>query len=139
MQIITREQLKQLFPKVKKLRLPKDLDKIDFSNLHYLGWLDESDKVAYLVYNYHKQLTGLRFDFIRAGSQSMQLSFCELCKKHRKRSEIIFVTTRTKKRPKNVNYRVRGNYICSDFNQCNQDLVDLDWINKFFYQILEQD
>lgn len=139
MQKITREDLKQLFKKVKKLRLPNDLEQRDFASLNYLGWIDESDKICYLVYKYKGKLTGLRFNFIRSVFKPLQKGFCELCHKHRRKSDVLFISTKTKKLPKGINYRTRGTYICSDFNKCNQDMKDSKTIVELFYRILEEE
>lgn len=136
---ITRENLKEIFKKVKKLRLPKDLESKDFDNLKYLGWIDGSDRVCYLVYEYKGKLEGLRLEFLRSSFKPLQRGFCEFCHRHRKKDEILFVSAKTKKLPKGVYYRVRGTYICSDFEQCNKDLKDDELVRKFFYQILEED
>lgn len=139
MERVSREQLKILFRKVKKLRLPKDLEDKDFDKLKYLGWLDETDQVCYLVYKYKGELTGLRLEVLRCSHKPLQRGFCEFCHKHRKRSDILLVSAKTKKLPKGINYRSRGNYICSNFDQCNRDLKDTKEIENFFYMILEQE
>jgi len=136
---IQRDQIKKLFHKVKKLRLPQDLENIDFSGLVYYSWLDQTDKVCYIIYNYKNQLQGLCLKYIRMPSGAMKLGFCEFCKKHRKRNEMIHVYTKTKNIPKKVNYRSRGTYICADFNQCNLDLKNQEGIDNYFYQILEKE
>lgn len=139
MQPVTREQLKELFKKVKKLRLPKDLENLDFADLKYLGWLDETDRVYYLVYNYKDRLTGLKLDALRCSQKPLQRGFCEFCHKHRKRNDILLIDTKTKMLPKGVNFRTRGTYICSDPLMCNQDLKNADEVDRFFYMILEQE
>jgi hypothetical protein len=134
---LIRDQLKTLFKKVKHLHLPSDLEEVNFEPLIYFSWTEESDKSLYLVYEYKRIVTGLRLQFIRSRSNALQLGFCEFCHKHRKRSEVLFVATETKKRPKHVVYRSRGTWLCSDYQKCNHDMKNDDLIKEFYFRILD--
>jgi hypothetical protein len=46
---VTEAQLKKMFPKNKKLKLP-DLDKINLNQLTYLSWVDISSNKKFIVY-----------------------------------------------------------------------------------------
>ncbi len=137
MQTITRDSLKKIFKKVKHLRLPKGIEDVDFSTLSYYSWLDQSDMVLYVLYEFKNELTGLRLEVVPAPAGALRLGFCEFCHKHRKQSEVFFVSTQTKYRPRGIEYRSRGTWVCSDYNICNTSLKTTK-INDFFYRILEE-
>ena len=133
----TRENLKKLFKKVKKLHLPADLEIVEFGNLKYFSWPDESSQCLYLISDYKNTFSGIKLNFIKAGSGPLRLGFCEFCHKHRKSHEVLFVSAETRKRPKNINYRVRGTWICADYIKCNKDLKNNNLIYDFFFRILD--
>lgn len=138
MQALTRETLKKLFKKVKKLHLPDELEKVDFSKLKYYSWPDESSQRIYIVTDYKAATSGIKLEFIKSGSGPLRLGFCEFCHKHRKSHEVLFVATQTRRKPKNINYRSRGTWICADYRQCNKDLKNPDRVTEFFYRILDE-
>jgi hypothetical protein len=135
---VTRDDLKNIFKKVKKLHLTDGLEEADFSTLSYYSWTDESSQRLYLVTDYKGALTGIKLEFLRAGPAPLRLGFCEFCHKHRKSNEVLFVAAETKKRPKKVNYRSRGTWVCGDYRRCNKDLKGSEFVNKFFYRIVEE-
>ena len=138
MQKITRDHLTKIFKKVKKLHIPKDLEVLDFDPLKYFSWPDESSQCLFMVYDYKGQPAGIKLNYIKSGSGPLRLGFCEFCHKHRKSLEVLFVSTETRKRPKHVNYRSRGTWICADYLKCNKDLKNDQLVEEFFYRILDQ-
>jgi hypothetical protein len=139
MKALSREQLKVIYKKVKHLRIPPWLEKVDFEKFTYISWIDQSDKRMFLLYEYKDSLAGLRLDCIRPPQTALRLGFCEFCKKHRKSGEVCFVATQTKRRPKGVEYQTRGTWICQDYNTCNAALKTTIEINDFFFRILEKE
>lgn len=135
---LTRDNLKKIFKKVKKLHMPKDLEMVNFDTLKYYSWPDESSQCLFTVYDYKGTSTGIKLNYIKAGSGPLRLGFCEFCHKHRKSYDVLFVSTETRKRPKHINYRVRGTWICADYKKCNQDLKDDKLVNEFYFRILDQ-
>lgn len=136
MQKLTTQQLKTIFKKVKHLHLPKDLDSADFHSLKYYSWADEGDKVLYIVYEWNGTLRGIRWDALRVSSGPLQRGFCVICKKERKRDDVVFVTAETKRLPKGVFYRTRGNRICADYTRCNRDMKSDREIRNLYDLIL---
>ena len=137
MKPLSREQLKTLFKKVKRLRLPPELESVSFLELVYFSWLDKSDMVLYTVFNFRNEPTGLRLEVVRPPAGALRLGFCEFCNKHRKQSEVFFVAIETKKRPEGVEYQSRGTWMCANYVQCNRDLKNSDKITEFYERILE--
>jgi hypothetical protein len=138
MRNITREEIKRIFKKVKHLRLPQKLEEINFSDLKYLGWVDESDDIAYLVSEYKGEISGLRCEITKTSNQRKIKGLCSICNQQKELNEIMLITTKMKRVPKGVDYRVGGVYICTDFKDCNLHLKSSDEIEKFFYTILER-
>ena len=135
----TREQLKVIFKKAKHLRLPANLEEIDFSPLKYFGWLDETDRVYYMLYESSSELIGIRWEVLKLSNTTMKLGMCDICLKHRPLSSIQFVSTKTRKLPKGVYYRTRGRYICSDCFECNKDMKDNKGIEDLVKSITNED
>ncbi len=134
---ITRDKLKQLYKKVKHLRLPPKLEEADFEKLTYYSWLDQSDMCLFLVYDFRGTTTGLRLEVIKPLAGALRLGFCEFCHKHRKQSDVFFVACETKKRPKGVEYQSRGTWMCSNYLICNRDMKNEVLIKEFFERIVE--
>lgn len=135
METVTREKLNELLKKVKRFKPPVGLEEIDFGPLKFLAWWDQTANAYYLVHEMDgdegKELVGLKFDVLKLSTQGpFARAFCELCHKHRKRDEVLLVSTRMKKKIKGVDYRAKGIYVCSDPMQCNRDMkntIDLDY------------
>lgn len=136
MKPVHRDALRKIFKKVKHLHLPQDLEQVVFEPLTYYSWLDQSDMCLFVVYEFNGELTGLRFEVIKPPTGALRLGFCEFCHKHRKQSDVFFVSTETKKRPKGVGYRSRGTWMCSQYELCNTDLKNDVRIAEFFSRVL---
>lgn len=137
MHTVDRNTLKAIFKKVKKLHLPKDVELVEFDTLTYYSFPDESSQCLFVIADYNGVSTGLKLDFIKSGSGPLRLGFCEFCHKHRKSHDVLFVSTETKKRPKHVNYRSRGTWVCADYTVCNTNITDPTLVQQFFFRILE--
>lgn len=59
---ITEQQLKKMFPKNKKLRLP-DFSQIDHSQLTYLSWNDLRSNRKFIVYEMDGKMSGIECKF----------------------------------------------------------------------------
>ncbi|RUL53571.1 MULTISPECIES: FusB/FusC family EF-G-binding protein [Lysinibacillus] len=116
----TENELKKLFPKDKKLKLPK-LAQIDWQEISYLSWFDSGTNRKYLVYREEGVLKGVRGVF----SNLEKVGICTVCNRHAKVGLLLV------SKSGNVmgTYTKRGNYICEDSDACNEALSDL---NKFY-------
>lgn len=137
MKPLPRQTLKQVFKKVKHLHLPQDLEQVAFDGLTYYSWLDQSDMRLCVVYEYKGVMTGLQLDVVRPAAGMLRLGFCEFCHKHRKQNDVLFVATETKKRPKGVEYRSRGTWVCARYDICNRDMKNDRLVQEFFERIFE--
>ena len=135
--MISRDQLKELFEDVKHLRIADDFNDINFNELSYYSFFDQTDFVFYTVYEFQGELVGLKWNVSRPPLRPLSLGLCDICKKHRKREEIISIYTQTKNFPKNVNYRSRGFQICFDYLICNSDLKDDERVTFIYEAILK--
>jgi hypothetical protein len=116
----TEKTITKLFPKVKKLKAP-DLKTIDFREISYIGWYDIRSERKFLVADYNGKLIGIQGTFMKSIK-----GICSLCNSY---EEVGLFTANV--RSGKETYTNRGNYICADSNNCNQNLTSLDKLKKF--------
>ncbi len=128
---VTETQLRKLFPKIKKLKLP-DLSAIDFLSLTYLSWLDIALNKMFLVYNLEDQIVGIEGKYILTNKKDV----CSLCKSH---GEVALVTALTQSKPANFSvnyYKAVGNYMCINSEKCNDNITDVSYLERFIQTII---
>ncbi|TXK85019.1 FusB/FusC family EF-G-binding protein [Paenibacillus sp. N3.4] len=127
---VTESQLKKLFPKIKKLKLP-ELEVIDYQHLTYLGWIDISSNKFFIVYNYAGKMVGIEGKYTLTNKKGI----CALCNGH---GEIALVTAMTKSRPANSPdyYKSVGNYMCIDSHKCNKNITDVTYLERFIQDVI---
>ena len=118
----TEAELKKLFPKEKKLKLPK-LESYDWQEISYLSWFDAGTNRKYIVYREEGALKGVRGTF----SNSAKAGICTVCNQHSKVGMLLV----SKKGTDLGTYTKRGNYICEDSDSCNGALSDLSKFTDF--------
>lgn len=128
---VTDNQLKKLFPKVKKLKTP-DLAAVDRRFITYLGWTDIATNKMFLVYQLDNRLAGIEGRFTPTHKKGV----CFLCNRH---EEVALFTAVTKFKPANASpdyYKAIGNYMCADSSACNRNITDVTVLEKFFREVL---
>lgn len=129
---ISEQQLKKLFPKSKKLKLP-DLSNIDLHRLTYLSWNDSRSNKKYILYELDSQLVGIECSF----SPSTKKNICSICHCH---GEVTHFSTITK--AKKVNnpdyYKSIGNLICVNSTECNKNITDISYLEEFLRESLKK-
>ncbi|MBB6638455.1 FusB/FusC family EF-G-binding protein [Cohnella thailandensis] len=128
----TEAQLKKLFPKVKKLKLP-DLSAIDFRYVTYLGWLDIATNKQFLAYPLGGKLVGVEGRF----TPTHKKGTCFVCKKQ---EEVALFTAVTKSKPANASpdyYKAIGNYLCVNGEACNRNITELAALENFVSDIIK--
>ncbi|MFP7493157.1 FusB/FusC family EF-G-binding protein [Terribacillus saccharophilus] len=118
--ILTEQQLKKLFPKVKQLHLPK-LEEVDWEKTSYLGWNDNGQQAKYMVAPHEKEMIAIRGTI----TPSSQPGICAICNKLE--SVGLFMADSISRGQ--GTYVKRGNYVCRDSAKCNRNLTD---INRFY-------
>lgn len=121
---MTEGAIKKLFPKAKKLRVPQ-LDRIDFQELTYLGWLDSGSNKKYIVTEYEDKLIGIQGSV----ANTSQKGICMICNRHEQVS--MFLSEVKGSRSADGTFIKRGNYICQDSETCNQNLISRDKLDEF--------
>jgi len=123
---ITEQQLKKMFPKNKKLKMP-DLSEIDHSQLTYLSWNDLRSNKKYIVYELEGTMAGIECKL----SPTSKKNICSICHGF---GEVAFFSTVTKaKSSKNPDYyKSIGNLICADSRECNKKITNVDYLTNFF-------
>jgi len=128
---VTEKQLKKLFPKIKKLKIP-DLSAIDYRYVTYLGWLDVSSNKLFMVYPLDEQVIGIEGRFTLANKKS----YCFLCNKT---GEVGLFSAITKSRPAHTSpdyYKAVGNYMCMNSRECNKNITDHGKLEAFLASVL---
>jgi hypothetical protein len=130
---ITEQQIRKLFPKVKKLRVP-DLTQIDFRYVSYLSWVDIATNKMFIVYhNKEGQFVGVEGRF----TETNKKSYCFVCNRYEK---LAMFSATTRKRPANTSpdyYKSVGNYVCTDGHICNENVTDIAPLERFIEAVLE--
>ncbi|MFF2483828.1 FusB/FusC family EF-G-binding protein [Paenibacillus sp. NPDC058071] len=127
---ITDKQIRRLFPKNKKLKLP-DLTQIDFHQTTYLSWVDVSTNKMFFVYEMDGQFVGVEGRFTPTNKKS----YCFVCNKY---ESLALFSAITKKRPANASsdyYKSVGNYLCISGHECNKNVTDVTSLEKFIESV----
>ncbi|MED1468511.1 FusB/FusC family EF-G-binding protein [Bacillus salipaludis] len=127
---ITEQQLKKMFPKNKKLKLP-DLSQIDHGQLTYLSWNDLSSNKKFIVYEVEGKIAGIECKFTTSSKENI----CSFCNRF---GQVAYISTVTKtKKSKNPDYyKAIGNYICTDSSECNKKITNVDYLTAFLQESL---
>lgn len=123
---LTEKELKKLFPKDKKLKVP-DLKNIDWTEISYLSWLDSGTNRKYIVFRTDNGIKSIRGSF----SQSNKKGICTICNQH----QTVGMFMSSKKGRAVGTYVKRGNYICVDSTVCNENLSDFKRLTDFIETI----
>ncbi|MFC4410345.1 FusB/FusC family EF-G-binding protein [Chungangia koreensis] len=123
---VTEQTAKKLFPKVKKLKLPK-LEGIDLTTVSYLGWNDSGTNRKYLIVETEGKLKGYFGHFKSSNKKGM----CTICNTF---GELGLFTAEIKGSTMDA-YIKRGNYICYDSTKCNENLTKVEKLQNFIHLI----
>ncbi|WP_337874337.1 FusB/FusC family EF-G-binding protein [Exiguobacterium sp.] len=129
--VISAEQLKELFPKQKKLRLP-ELSDVDFGRLTYLSWNDGRSNQKLMICQYEGQLIGIACK----PSTNTKKNICAFCNQF---TDVTYCVTITKaKQAKNPDYyKAIGTYICVDSKTCNEHITSQEALYTFVHTALQ--
>jgi len=128
----TEQQLKKLFPKIKKLKLPV-LAAVNLREITYLGWTDIAANKLFIVYPLDGRLVGVEGRLTPTNKKST----CFVCNRH---TEVALFTAITKARPANASpdyYKAIGNYMCMDSQICNSNVTDLTALEQFLQNVVK--
>jgi len=127
---IAEQQLKKMFPKNKKLKLP-NLDNINLNQLTYLSWIDISSNKKFIVYELENKMVGIECKYTVASKDNI----CSFCNRF---GQVAYISTITKaKKAKNPDYfKAIGNYICFDSTECNKKITSSNYLTAFLRESL---
>jgi len=129
--LLTEQEVKRLFPKTKKLKLP-DLAEAGGKPLTYLSWLDGGSNRMYLVYRRDEADAWLgvegRFEAVA------KKGVCAFCNRS---GETALFTAVTKARIAHLPdyYKAVGQYICLDGAACNARITSVEALETFLAAI----
>lgn len=125
---LTEQQLKKLFPKNKKLKLPE----LALDRLSYVSWNDSRSNKKYILYMLEGQLVGIECTF----SPSSKKNICSIC--HCQEEVTQFSTITKAKKINNPDYyKSIGNLICVDSVKCNKNIKDVTFLEDFLKESLK--
>nr|WP_285801271.1 FusB/FusC family EF-G-binding protein [Exiguobacterium sp. s26] len=129
---VTELQVKKMFPKQKKLRLP-DAVSFNVNRMSYMSWNDLRSNRKYIVCEKDHQLMGIE---LKASSNAKK-NICAFCNQF---AEVSYCVTITKaKQAKNPDYyKAIGTYICTDSASCNENMTNLDALMTFVETALKE-
>ncbi|WP_338068316.1 FusB/FusC family EF-G-binding protein [Brevibacillus invocatus] len=130
---ISEAQIKRLFPKNKKLKLP-NLSAMDVSKLTYLGWLDIATNKIYYVYQDQGKFVGVEGKFT-PGSKKNLCSFCHGYEE----VALVSAISKAKSSISPDYYKAVGNYMCVDTHQCNKQITDVSNLEGFIARVLAKE
>lgn len=121
----TKPQIDKLFRKVKKLKQPH-WNQLDLREHTYIGWNDPGSQKKFMIYYEEEKLKGISGTL----SPTINKGICSICQ----RTSNVSLFLSTTKTGSDGTYTKKGNYICHDSDQCNQQLVQL----APFYEFTER-
>ncbi|KRE57899.1 FusB/FusC family EF-G-binding protein [Paenibacillus sp. Soil750] len=127
---VTDNQIKKLFPKHKKLKIP-DLKGITYRFATYLGWTDIATNKLFIVYDLNGKLIGIEGKYTPTNKNGV----CFVCNRH---TEVALFTAVTKWKPEGAPpdyYRAIGNYLCVNSEVCNKNITDVAVLEKFIHGV----
>ncbi|MBE1556811.1 FusB/FusC family EF-G-binding protein [Sporosarcina limicola] len=129
---ISEKELKKLFPKKRKINVPKYLlnsnDKISF-----FSWDDIGLKKRFLLYQLNGEYIGVEGTY----SSTSHDSFCYFCRMKNKVNLVAFLSKAKSKNPDY--YKIISQYICLDIEECNAQIKNLSHLENLLYKLLKND
>lgn len=116
---------REIIPKSEKLKQPA-WNEIDLQEHTYIGWNDPGTQKKFMVYYEDEKLKGISGTL----SPTINKGICAICQK----TSNVSLFLSTTKAGSDGTYTKKGNYICHDSDQCNQQLTKL----APFYEFAER-
>lgn len=120
------KQIDKIFRKVKKMYYPP-LDSLDFRTMTFLGWNDPGTNRKYLLREKEGRLQGVYGSF----RPDVQKGHCAICNQ----ISTVGLFLATTKASADGTYTKKGNYICSNSEQCNQQVTQLETLERFWQTV----
>lgn len=129
---ISDSQITKLFKKEKKLKLPS----ADLSNSKniYLGWIDESTRKLFIIYNINGRNIGMTCKISSQNSNNAHI--CAFCNHVGNENEVAFVSAICKtSNTKYGTYKSIGFTVCLDSKKCNNQITSLDKLEHIIKEV----
>ena len=117
---LSKADINKVFKKEKKLKLP-DLD--SDAKVVYTGWIDESTKKLFIIYNLDGKLLGMACRIAKTTKKSSNI--CAICNRIGSEREVEFVSPICKPLSEE-DYKSLGFYICLDSKECNERIESVE-------------
>ena len=129
---ISEAQIRKLFRKEKKLKMPSE-DILNSMNV-YLSWIDEATNKLFIVYNMNNKFMGMtcRLELHKTNNTHI----CSLCNNIGHENKVAFVTSLCKTdNSKYGTYKSIGFHICLDSNECNNLITSTDKLESLIKEV----
>lgn len=123
---VTQQTLKKLFPKAKKLKLPK-MEEINMKETSYLSWIDAGTNRKLIIIRNNNKFVGVQGTFQSINKKGI----CSLCHKHEEVGMFLVEI----KGDVSGTFVKKGNYICRDSTVCNCNITSLDKLHDFIERV----
>lgn len=129
---LSASDIKKIFKKEKKLKLPK-LDN-ESEKLVYHGWIDPSIRKLFIVYNFNDKLLGMACRLSEVNTTNTHI--CTLCNHAGPQSEVDFVSPICKtSRTTEDAYKSLGFYVCLDSKKCNERITSTKKLEELLKEV----
>lgn len=129
---ITKDELKKLFKKEKKLNIPNNI--LEDSNQVYFGWIDDSSNKLFVAYHLDGKLVGMACRLPNQSKRSTHI--CSVCNHVGSGDEVAFVSPLCKTDTSGKNsYRSIGFDLCLDSKMCNERITSTEKLEKILKNV----
>lgn len=130
MKNLTEGQIKKLFRKEKKLKLPED--KVQELRHSYLGWEDEAKKRLYFAYTKDGLLKGMAGQV--NSSKVRNTTMCTLCGHMSDSGDVVNLTVRCKTKGQDE-YHTIGFNVCRNSVACNSRITEPERLENLLNKV----
>lgn len=128
MKPVSENQIKKLFRKEKKLKIPV----LDFEMKSFYGWFDQGKRKLYLMHYLEGKLSGMVCQV--KDTEVSNSRMCAICGHMNEGREVVPVSVKCKTSSPD-SYHVIGFNVCKDSDACNKRVTDLEPLENLLIKV----
>lgn len=129
---ITNNQIKKIFKKDKKLRIPKFTEE-DYKGA-YLSWVDDSTRKLYVLFYMENKYVGMACRIPNPSNRNIHV--CSVCHKIGENNDVAFVSPVCKSRDQDKGaYRSIGFEMCLHGDKCNERIMHTERLEAILKKV----
>lgn len=129
MKPVSESQIKKLFRKEKRLKLPATLE---FDHKTYYGWFDQGKRKLYIVHWLEDRLLGMICNVKETEVSNSRM--CSLCGHMNDSNEVVTVSAKCKASDQD-GYHAIGFNVCKDSDDCNGRITSIQALEKLMRKV----